>query len=485
MGRSVIEGLEPTTVLHWFEKLCEIPHGSGNEKEISDFLVSFAKERKLEVVQDEAYNVVIRKEGTEGYENSPTVVIQGHMDMVCEKTPESAHDFSKDPIRLCVDGDFLYAENTTLGGDNGIAVAMGMAVVAADDIPHPPIELLLTTSEETGMDGAHALDPKLITGRKLINIDSEEEGILTVSCAGGCNAHINFPISRVDVTEGKKVVEVSVKGLRGGHSGIEIVKGLGNADKLLARTLNSVSIPYALCAFDGGNKHNAIPREAKAILAIDAVDEAKLKEETAQLEKTLRVEYQVADPDVQVAVCDATVTFDKAFEETQAKNLLEFLDLVPDGMQTMSASMPGLVESSLNMGVVETKDNCVDIVISIRSSVGSLKENIFRRITRLAAMTGGEVERASEYPEWSYNPDSELRDVFVSTFEDVYGHKPEVTAIHAGLECALFAEKFCGEMDMISMGPDMSGVHTVQEKMSISSVERTWKYLLEVLKNLK
>ena len=405
--------------------------------------------------------------------------------MVCEKTVDSKHDFLKDPIRLRLDGDYLCAEDTTLGGDNGIAVAMGMAIVASDDIPHPPIELLVTTSEETGMDGAHALDPKLVTGRALINIDSEEEGILTVSCAGGCNAHLRFPMSYVDVTAGHKLVEVSVKSLRGGHSGIEIVKGLGNADKLLARALHTVNVPYELCAFDGGNKHNAIPREATAILAIDAKDEEDLKAQLAQLEQKLRVEYQVADPDVQITVCDSANAKGKAFETTQAEKLMAFLDLVPDGMQTMSAAMPGLVESSLNMGVVETKEDHVEVVISIRSSVGSLKENIFRRIARLAEMTGGELAREAEYPEWSYNPDSKLRDVFVNTFEEMFGRKPEVMAIHAGLECALFAEKFNGEMDMISIGPDMSGVHTVQEKMSISSVERTWKYLLEVLKNMK
>lgn len=487
MGMSVVKGLEPTAVFHYFEELNSIPRGSGNEKGVSDYLVSFAKEHHLEVTQDEALNVLIRKSGTAGYENSPCVVIQGHMDMVCEKLPSSKHDFEKDPIEMQVKGDMLYANGTTLGADDGIAVAMGLAVLASTDLPHPPIELLVTTSEETGMDGAHALDPKLVTGRTLINIDSEEEGILTVGCAGGCSAKITLPVVRKPLEADRTVFAVTVTGLKGGHSGAEIHKGLANANKLMARLLDRLNstLDLQLCSVNGGTKHNAIPREAQAIVAVRKADEVKLREVVSSYDEIYRDEFKVADPDVRVLLGAPEIMPKNSMAKESACNAIHFLHLIPNGVQSMSMDIQGLVESSLNLGVVLTREDSIEVISSVRSAVGSIKENIFNIIVSIANLTGGKVVRESAYPEWRYNPNSKLRTVCVGLYKKLFGQDPVVTAIHAGLECALFDEKFNGEMDMISIGPTMVGVHTAEEHLSISSTQRTWQYLTEVLKSLR
>lgn len=487
MGMSVVKNLEPSAVFHYFEELNNIPRGSGNEKGVSDYLVSFAKERNLEVTQDQALNVLIRKPGSKGYENSPCVVIQGHMDMVCEELPTSKHDFEKDPIEMQVKGDMLYANGTTLGADDGIAVAMGLAVLAATDLAHPPIELLVTTSEETGMDGAHALDPNLVTGRTLINIDSEEEGILTVGCAGGCSAHVDLPITRMPLESNRAVFAVTVTGLKGGHSGAEIHKGLANATKLLARLLNCLNdkLDLQLCSVKGGTKHNAIPREAQAVIAIRKEDEGKLREMIASYDAIYRDEFKTADSGVHVLLNAPEAMPKTAMAKESGRSVIHFLYLIPNGVQSMSMDIQGLVESSLNLGVVQTKEDSVQVISSVRSAVGSIKENIFNTIVSIANLTGGKVVRESAYPEWRYNPNSKIRTVFVDLYKKLYRQDPVVTAIHAGLECALFDEKFNGEMDMISVGPTMVGVHTAEEHLSISSTQRTWAYLTEVLKSLR
>lgn len=486
MNDKVVEKLKPTEVFKYFAQLSDVPRGSGNEKGVSDFLVAFAKEHNLEVIQDEAFNVVIKKPGTKGYENSPVVIIQGHMDMVCEKTAESTHDFMKDPLELrVVDDEWLYATDTTLGADNGIAVAMGMAIVASDDIPHPPIELLVTTTEETGMDGALALDPSHITGDALINIDSEEEGILTVSCAGGCTAMINVPAQWEAVPSNTAAFDIDIEGLLGGHSGMEINKGRANANKLLGRLLYKLGDKIRLVSVNGGSKHNAIPRDAHAAVVIDPMDEAALKEVVCNLEKTLKAEYKTADPGVCIKINTAKKMPEKVMTKQCAKNVTFLLYLIPDGVQSMSMDIPGLVESSLNMGVVTTDEDKVEMVSALRSCVGSIKQNIFDRIEATAALTGASVSTQGEYPEWQYDPNSKLREIFAEQYEKLFGKKPEIAAIHAGLECALFAEKFNGRLDMISVGPDMVGVHTAEEHLSIPSTQRTWEYLQAVLKAMK
>lgn len=487
MEDNLLRNQEPADVFFYFEELSKIPRGSGNEQAISDYLVSFAKAHHLEVIQDEALNVLIKKPGASGYENSPGVVIQGHMDMVCEKGPDIIHDFLKDAICLKVCDDMLYAAGTTLGADDGIAVAMGLALLAAEDIPHPPLELLITTCEETGMDGAHALDPKTISGRTLINIDSEEEGILTVSCAGGCSALINIPVSWEAPDMDMTFLSLTVEGLKGGHSGIEIHKGRGNANKLLARLLDNLNakIDLILCSIDGGSKHNAIARDARAVIGIRKKDEALLREQLAELEGVFRDEFKTADPDIRILMTAQEPKPKQAMAAESANHVIQFLYLIPNGVQSMSMDIEGLVESSLNLGVIRTNEGGVEIISSIRSSVGSIKANIFHTIVSIAKLTNGNVVEESSYPEWSYNPDSKIRVLFTELYEKMFGQKPLINAIHAGLECALFDEMFGGQMDMISIGPTMVGVHTAEEHLSIPSTQRTWAFLKEALKAMR
>lgn len=486
MNSKVVANLKPAEVFKYFGELSNVPRGSGNEKGVSDFLVDFAKQHKLEVIQDKAFNVIIKKPGTKGYENSPGVIIQGHMDMVCEKTADSTHDFQKDPLQLrVVDGEWLYATDTTLGGDDGIAVAMAMAILASDEIPHPPIELLVTTEEETGMDGAMALDPANITGSTLINIDSEEEGILTVSCAGGCTAQISVPLSFEEVPQNAVAFTIDINGLLGGHSGMEINKWRANANKLLGRLLYKAASQVRLVNVDGGSKHNAIPRAAQATVVMEPGDEAALKELVCHLEKTLKAEYKTADPSLCITVSPAKNRPDRMMTKKCSQNVTRLLYLIPDGVQSMSMDIPGLVESSLNLGVVRTTDDAVEMSSAIRSCVGSIKQNIYDHIGAIAALTDASLTAQGQYPEWQYDPESKLRKICIEQYESLFGQEPKVEAIHAGLECAMFAEKFGGRLDMISVGPTMVGVHTAEEHLNIPSTERTWEYLLAVLKSLK
>lgn len=487
MNDETLENLEPAEVFQYFREISKIPRGSGNEKGISDYLVSFAKEHHLEVVQDKALNVIIKKPGSRGYENSSGIVLQGHMDMVCEKRPDVEHDFLKDPLKLHVVDDMLYATGTTLGGDDGIAVAMGLAILASEEIAHPPIELLVTTSEETGMDGAMALNPANISGKTLINLDSEEEGILTVSCAGGCSARIRIPVAWETANPSDRAFTVTVEGLLGGHSGVEIHKGRANANKLMARLLNQLcmKMEFRLSAVNGGSKHNAIARDAEAVVCVNQSDESALRKQVSGLEKALQNEFKTADPGLRIVVKAASTVPERVMTKESAEHVIRFLYLIPNGVQSMSMDIPGLVESSLNLGVVETKEDGVEIISSIRSSIGSIKENIFNTIVSIGNLTDGKVSAEAQYPEWQYNPDSRIREVFIDLYEKLFGKRPLVTAIHAGLECALFAEKFNGQLDMVSVGPTIIGVHTAEEHLSIPSTQRTWNHLLEVLKTLR
>ncbi|WP_138207426.1 aminoacyl-histidine dipeptidase [Haloimpatiens lingqiaonensis] len=481
----VLDNLNPKEVFFYFEELSKIPRGSGDEKRVSDYLVSFAKENNLEVIQDETLNVIIKKPGTKGYENAPTVVIQGHMDMVCAKEPGLEHDFTKDPLKIKVEGDFVRAEGTTLGADDGIAVAYGLAVLAASDIPHPPIELLVTTDEETGMGGAQGLDPANVNGRLLLNIDSEEEGKLLVSCAGGLRDKITLPVVFQNA-EGLKAVEVKVHGLKGGHSGMEINKGRGNANKLMGRFLNELmnSMDLRVAAINGGEKDNAIPRQNTAVVLVKEEEMAILQQKVNEFTETFKKELETADKDVIISLNPLNEKIEKVFSKDTLEKAINILILIPNSVQTMSMAIEGLVESSSNIGVVNTLDNSIEFVSATRSSVDSLKEEIHLRAAAIAKAYGAEIETFAPYPAWQYRADSKLREVCVEAYEEMYGEKPEIAAIHAGLECGLFSGKF-HDMDMISFGPNMYDVHTPQEHISISSTERVWKYLLEVLKRIK
>jgi len=475
---STIHTIEPRKVFHWFYEISQIPRCSGNEKRISDFLVNFAKERNLEVYQDELYNVIIKKPATPGYENAPAVIIQGHSDMVCIKGEGSTHNFDSDPIELIVEGDFLHANNTTLGGDNGIAVAYGLAILDSDDLKHPAIELLITTNEETGMDGAMALTNEHLNGKILLNIDSEEEGVFLVSCAGGANQTVTFPLKKEK--KSGKGLEIKVTGLKGGHSGVEIIKQRANAIKVLARILDQCRNNITLAKISGGSKHNAIPSEAKAVvLAEDLNGTVRLIE---SFEKQLKEEYRVEDSGLTVTAKEVDV--EEVYVKELSDNVIDFLMMTPDGVQYMSKDIPGLVQTSLNNAIVEESEGQLIITISHRSSSESSLRELLNRVALIAKRTNGIAQENSFYPAWEYDDKSEIRKKAVKVYEELFGKKAEVTAIHAGLECGVL-KKILPDTDMISFGPNMYEVHTEKEHLSISSVERIWKFLVRLLEEIK
>ncbi|MBU3206810.1 aminoacyl-histidine dipeptidase [Clostridium algidicarnis] len=480
---SFTSNLKPQNVFNFFEELTKIPHCSAEEKQISDYLVNFAKIRGLEVVQDKNLNVIIKKQGTKGYENAPTVIIQGHMDMVCEKSKNSSHDFSKDALELRLDGDHLYATNTTLGGDDGIAVAYGLALLDSDSIAHPPIELLITTEEETGMFGADALDPSSLKGKILLNIDAEEEGIYLVSCAGGVNSTVIFKPTFEETS--KETVEIEISGLNGGHSGMEIIKQRANAVKLMGRVLNSLKkeLSFNLVSMNGGSKHNAIARECNSIITVNSDEFTKVQDLCKKLEETFKNEFRVEDPNISINVSKSGESKRQMSCEDTEK-LITFLMTVPNGVQTVSKDIENLVESSLNIGILETCNDEVKFTISVRSSVKSLKYEISERIESLAKITGGNFTTSNEYPEWQYEEDSKIRELCIETHKKLFNEEPKIDAIHAGLECGLLKEKM-QDTDMISFGPNLYDVHTPNEHLSVSSVERVWNFLQELLKNIK
>lgn len=483
---ETLKNLKSFEVLNFFKEMNQIPRGSGNEKAVSDWLVKFAKERNLEVIQDEALNVIIKKPASSGYEAAPTVILQGHMDMVCEKNQGTKHDFEKDPIEFIVDGDFIKANGTTLGADNGIAVAFALSILNRNDLAHPALEVLITTEEETGMGGALALNPEHLKGRMLINIDSEEEGVLLVSCAGGVRARISVPVELEDATGGLKALAVKIRGLKGGHSGMEINKERGNSNKMMGRflmDLNSV-VDFKLASVNGGAKMNAIPREADAIIMVKEEDIAKVKAKIDEWSEIFKNELQGIDDELALTV-EASGEVSKVFSEDTKQKVLRAVFMMPNGVQTMSMSIPGLVQSSTNLGVVTTTENSVELDNAVRSSVASLKKSIKDQMIVLAEMLGAAIELESDYPEWEYKADSKIREIFVEVYEKTFGKKPEISAIHAGLECGLIGDKFNGELDQISFGPNMFDVHTPEERVSISSVERMYDYLLKVLAEIK
>ncbi len=481
---KVLEGLEPKGVFKYFEAISEIPRGSGNEQAISDYFVSFAKERNLEVIQDKALNVIIKKPGTSGFENAPTVILQGHMDMVCEKNFDTVHDFLQDPIRLVVDEDYISAVGTTLGADNGIAVAYCLALLDASNISHPPVEIVITTDEEAGMTGAIALDASDLEGKYLINLDSEEEGEFLVSCAGGLKAFISIPATWEEA-EGV-TLKVMVKGLKGGHSGSEIDKNRGNSNRILGRILYALKTEIDLKIVDifGGSKDNAIPREAYAHIVVKEDQLYAAKTILDKITKTIQHELKTSDSNLVVEATKAIMDQPKALAKEPTDNLIFLLLNVPNGIQTMSADIDGLVESSLNLGVIHTNEERVKITFAVRSSVGSLKTLIGYQLLTLAEKCGAKYSVTGAYPEWEYRKDSKLRDIFIKTYEEKYGKKPLIRAIHAGLECGVFDEKIEG-LDMVALGPNMFDVHTPDERLSISSTRRTWEFLIDVLKNIQ
>ena len=480
MNTIKLAGLEPANVFGYFEEICSMPHGSGNTKIISDYLVNFAKEQGLEYIQDDLNDVIIFVPGTCGMEDHAPVIIQGHMDMVCEKDADCPIDMDVQGLDIAHDGNYVFAKGTTLGGDDGIAVAFAMALAADRSIPHPPLELVITVDEETGMFGAAGIDLSMLKGRMLLNIDSEDEGIFTVSCAGGARATIHLPLQRKPVYG--PAIRLVVDGLQGGHSGVEIHKNRANASKVMGQFLRRIQekMPLCLASFAGGSKDNAIPRSCE-VKAISLGLELECINEIAQtLQNEIRAKFDEPEAVVQAYNVDALGGNALSAEDTAKVTAL--LCEVPNAIQAMSDKIPGLVQTSLNLGVAKMEEE-LSLTFSVRSSVNQEKQDLLAKLRGIAEAYGGSYSQVGEYPAWEYKEDSVLRDTMVEVYSRMYGKAPEVVAIHAGLECGLLGEKLPG-LDAVSIGPEMHDIHTSRERLGIASTKRTWEFVLEVLKAL-
>lgn len=535
---GVLAGMEPEGVFRFFEEIAGIPHGSGNVGQISDYLVQFARERNLFCAQDDLKNVIIIKEASRGYEAEPPVILQGHMDMVAVKKPDCDVDLKTQGLRLAVEGDKLYAEGTSLGGDDGIAVAYCLALLDSHSIRHPRLEVVITVDEEVGMDGARGIDLSALTGNRMINLDSEEEGIFLTSCAGGARVRCLFPAKRSEA-EGY-VCEIVLGGLQGGHSGAEIHRERGNANCLMARALWNLSnrLPIRLVSVKGGLADNAIPRETRAVVLVPKGCEVFERMEERPEDPTLfdevledfgmevQDELLTRDPGFTLrwsrnaaegrignvagdgrgnVNADGEVGFTlhwngkapevqkvRAFSAEDTKRAAAALFALPGGVQAMSADMPGLVETSLNLGILETEEQGIDAKalpentavlaaeLSVRSSVESAKNALIEKLKAIVTLAGGSSVVTGDYPGWQYRKDSPLREKMIRVYEETYGAKPRVEAIHAGLECGILGSKIA-DLDCVSIGPDMQDIHTTEETLSISSTKRVWDYLVRLL----
>ncbi len=477
-GNNMLENIKPHRVFKYFEEICSIPHGSGDMERIADYCVEFAKSHSLDFVRDEANNVVIYKNATAGYENAEPVILQGHLDMVCQKTEDRNIDFGAEGLEIFVDGDFVKARGTTLGADNGIAVAMVLAILESEEYPHPPIEAVFTTDEEIGMVGAKKLDMSLLNGRKMINIDSEEENAVTVSCAGGSDFEVTLPFAPTK-KEGTEII-VILKGLLGGHSGIEIDKGRVNANMLAGRFLNHLSdiVDFDIISINGGDKGNAIPNLCKIRLCVDNVESFKayaekefeiIKNEISEREKNFAPIISVGE----------SGKFD-IFDSETKNSIIYTLTCAPNGIIEMSASISGLVETSLNLGILATEEDNVTMLFTLRSNKKSAHTALENKLKRFFSGLPCEIKTWGHYPPWEFKENSPLQKLYIDTYKEITGVEPSVVAIHAGLECGTFADALSG-LDCISIGPDLFDVHTVNEKMSISSTERIFNVLITLL----
>ena len=480
MEAKKLSGLQPEAVFAYFEQLCSIPHGSGNTKLISDYLVSFAREQKLKYIQDDLNNVILFADATAGYEDHPPVILQGHMDMVCQKDADCPIDMDTEGLDVTHDGSWVFARGTTLGGDDGIAVAYALAILADKTIPHPALEVVITVDEETGMYGAADIDLSMLKGRTLLNIDSEEEGIFTVSCAGGCRGTVWLPVERRMVMG--PCIRLTVDGLQGGHSGVEIHKKRANANKVMGLLLDEIrkKMPLCLTSLSGGSKDNAIPRSCQVTLVAMGMDIAQINGIAEQLQAKIRAEYD--EPEAVIYGDDVDALGGNALSTQQTDQVIALLNAAPNGVQVWSKDIEGLVQTSLNMGVAVLEED-FRMTFAVRSSVNQEKRELLEKLRKLAEIYGGSYSQTGDYPAWEYKKESALRDTMVRIYRDMFCKEPEVVAIHAGLECGLLSEKLPG-LDCVSIGPDMQDIHTSREKLSIASTQRTWEFLLEILKQL-
>ena len=476
---GVSEALEPKKVFRFFEEICHIPHGSGNVDKLSDYLVSFAKDRGLYCRQDEMKNVIISKEASPGYENAEGIILQGHMDMVAVKKPGCDIDMKTQGLKPRVEGDYIYAENTSLGGDDGIAVAYALAILDDNSLPHPHLDVVITVDEEVGMDGAKALDLSDVKGSRLLNLDSEEEGYFLAGCAGGAS------VKHILETEWENrtgtAYTCKICGLLGGHSGGEIHKERGNANSLMGRFLQELSAvtQIGIWWLEGGLADNAIPREA-VLKFVVSEKESELEQAVRAFEKVLQAEFSTKDPGVKIEMAKQESVSCPCLRTDCAEKVKNLLFLMPNGVQAMSADMHGLVQTSLNNGIMKLGEKEFTVVTSVRSSVDSEKRTLLTKIKTLTEVLGGTVEVTGDYPGWTYRKKSPFRDLCVKVYEEMYGKKPVIQAIHAGVECGILLQKR-PDLDCISLGPDMKDIHTTEEKLSISSTKRVWEYVCRVL----
>ena len=480
MEAKRLAGLEPAAVFSYFEEICAIPHGSRNTKMISDYLVGFAKAHNLTYHQDEMNNVILFAPGTCGMEDRPPVILQGHIDMVCEKEASCPIDMAAEGLDVTHDDTCVYAKGTTLGGDDGIATAMAMALLADDTIPHPPLEVVMTTEEEIGLLGATAIDLSQLKGRTLINLDSEAEGVFTVSCAGGCTACISLPVERRAVYG--PCIRLTVDGLQGGHSGADIHLKRANANKIMGEFMSRIQklMPLCLTSLSGGAKDNAIPRSCQATLVAMGINLERINDIAAALQEEVRANYD--EPDATVQAFDVDALGGNSLSTESTAKVISLLCSAPNGVQKWSADIEGLVQTSLNLGIAKLGDR-FSATFSVRSSVNSEKQEVLDQLKALAEMLDGTYSQDGEYPAWEYRKESHLLDTMVRVYREMFAQEPKVEAIHAGLECGLFSQKLPG-LDCVSIGPQMYDIHTTRERLEIASTERVWKFLLEVLKNL-
>jgi dipeptidase D len=481
---AVIDGLDPKLVWKYFDAISNIPRGSGDEEAVGQYIISLAEKFNLKYKKDDLGNIIVSKPASPGKENSTGTVIQGHTDMVCEKNNETVHDFAKDPIRLVRDGEWLHADGTTLGADNGIGVCYALAIMEDTTIDHPPMEFLFTVDEETGLTGANGLLSDFVKGKILLNLDSEEEGAFYIGCAGGQHTILRREIEWQPVPAGYKTYHLKIGGLKGGHSGLNIIDGLGNSIKLLSRFLYHLDqkTVFHLAAFAGGNKHNAIPREADAIIALPADGVKELQNYVSEADATYKNELQFSDKGVYVEVSETT-SVDQVFTPAEQDAFIRLLYAMPHGVIAMSQAVDGLVETSTNMAVAEIKNGQFDLLTSQRSSVASSITDIADKVKAVGELAGFDIEQGGGYPAWEPNPDSELLKFAIAAYKDITGIEAAVKAIHAGLECGIIGEKYEG-MDMISFGPTIEGAHSPDERVHIQSVNNCWNLLLELLKRI-
>ena len=476
--------LKPASVFHYFAEICKVPRPSKKEEKIIAYLMNFAEEQGLEAKKDEAGNILMKKPATPGKENLKTVILQSHIDMVCEKNSDSTHDFLNDPIETYIDGEWLKAKGTTLGADNGIGMAAQLAVLAAKDIEHGPIECLFTVDEETGLTGAFALKEGFMDGDILINLDSEDEGELFIGCAGGANTTAEFAYEEIDAPQDYFFFNVAIKGLTGGHSGDDISKNRANANKLLNRFLSQIAAKYDmyLCEIDGGNLHNAIPREARALCAVPMKHKEDVRIDMNIYTAEIENEFSVTEPNLRTELGSESPCA-KAIDRDTVARLLKSVYAVHHGVYAWSQDMPGLVETSSNLASIKMVDGKIKIVTSQRSSILSSRQDMSEMVRSAFLLGGAEVTTGDGYPGWKPNPSSPILKVAIESYKKLFGEEPKVKAIHAGLECGLFLEKY-PHLDMFSTGPTLRGVHSPDERMHIPAVDKFWQHLLDVLVNV-